>query len=483
MSTYYLLPPRPLLAERCAGFLSALFPGLDWTRAALHDLAGALDAMASDHPDVYVVHREDLPEGEDPARALEAVRSVPGVAAASPFTLHQVMLVSARGVAGAVLQGIDPASKGQVGDLGESLRQGSLSDLAPAPVAAAEGALLDGVLLGRSLAFTLGVTVGDVVTVLSPLGGGISPLGVSPRLRRFRVAGIFSVGMHEYDSSLAYVAIPAAQQFFRLGQAVTGIEVRLNDFWRAGEVAEALEGRLGPPHYTRTWVQMYQPLFAALRLEKITMFIILVMIVVDERPGVSRDRDTPGFSRRLRGAGLWLPILGYADGYGFTYGARVSFIDALGDGSRISVPLTWGGERRAAGPTEHIGDRVPALRVPYDPERHREQGSERDLDPRSRFGRGRAGDPGRHRVPPSFAVSADRRGSDDRHRRGVPSRQGPARRASTTRHVGSHRRHRPPSPLGGSCRDHQRRNHRRPWFVRRLLGRFVRKTRSEPPRR
>lgn len=217
---------------------------------------------------------------EDPTRVLEVVRSVPGVAAASPFTVHQVMLVSGRGAAGAVLQGMDPASKEEVGDLARALRYGSLADLAPAPVAAADGALLDGVLLGRTLAFTLGLTVGDVVTVLSPVGSGISPLGIAPRLKRFRVAGVFSVGMHEYDSGLAYVAISAAQQFFRLGRAVSGIEVRLNDFWRASEVAEALEARLGPPHYTRTWMQMYQPLFAALRLEKITMFIILVMIVV-----------------------------------------------------------------------------------------------------------------------------------------------------------------------------------------------------------
>lgn len=217
----------------------------------------------------------------EPARIVQTVRAVPGVAAASPFTLHQVMLVSARGVAGAVLQGVDPASKGEVGDLAKALRQGSLADLAPAPVAGPDReAPLDGVLLGRTLAFTLGVTVGEPVTVLSPLGGGISPLGVTPRLKRFRVAGVFSVGMHEYDSGLAYVAIPAAQQFFRLGEAVTGVEVRLHDFWRAGEVAEAIQERLGPPHYARTWMQMYQPLFSALRLEKITMFVILVMIVV-----------------------------------------------------------------------------------------------------------------------------------------------------------------------------------------------------------
>lgn len=217
----------------------------------------------------------------EPARIVQTVRAVPGVAAASPFTLHQVMLVSARGVAGAVLQGIDPASKGEVGDLAKALRQGSLRDLAPAPVAGPDReAPLDGILLGRTLAFTLGVTVGEPVTVLSPLGGGISPLGVTPRLKRFRVAGVFSVGMHEYDSGLAYVAIPAAQQFFRLGEAVTGVEVRLHDFWRAGEVAEAIQERLGPPHYARTWMQMYQPLFSALRLEKVTMFVILVMIVV-----------------------------------------------------------------------------------------------------------------------------------------------------------------------------------------------------------
>ncbi len=118
------------------------------------------------------------------------------------------------------------------------------------------------------------------VNVISPFGNVMTPFGLAPRMKSFTVAGIFEMGMYEYDSTLAYVTIPTAQQFFRMGGAVTGFEVKLDDLYRAKEVGAAIQKQLGFPYFTRDWMQLHRNLFAALKLEKIAMFIILAMIVL-----------------------------------------------------------------------------------------------------------------------------------------------------------------------------------------------------------
>ena len=138
----------------------------------------------------------------------------------------------------------------------------------------------DGIIIGRALASNLGIGLGNRVNVISPFGSVLTPFGLGPRMRSFTVAGIFELGMYEYDSTLAYVTIPTAQQFFRMGTAVTGIEVKLDDLYKAKEVGVEITSRLGFPYFTRDWMQLHRNLFAALKLEKIAMFIILAMIVL-----------------------------------------------------------------------------------------------------------------------------------------------------------------------------------------------------------
>ncbi len=217
---------------------------------------------------------------EEPAQALEQIRGVPHVVAVSPFTYHQVMLSTDRGAGGAVLRGIDLNSAQEVTAL-----TNSFTEVDPARLkepAGGTGWRLDpgGIIIGRALATNLGVGLGARVNVISPFGNVLTPFGPAPRIRSFAVAGIFEVGMYEYDSTLAYVTIPAAQQFFRIGTAVTGIEVKVDDAYRAKEVGTEIQRRLGFPYFSRDWMQLHRNLFAALKLEKIAMFIILAMIVL-----------------------------------------------------------------------------------------------------------------------------------------------------------------------------------------------------------
>ncbi len=202
---------------------------------------------------------------------LPRIDRLPHVIGAAPFTLHQVMLTSRHGVMGAVLRGIDPKQERQVTDLARNMKEGTLDDL---------HRVGEGIILGKSLAASLGVGVGEPVNVVSPVGGGVTPLGMVPRVKQFTLVGVFEAGMYEYDAGLAYVPIEAAQAFFRMDQSVTGVEIKLDDIYLAPQVAGELQEEVGFPFYTRTWMEMNKNLFSALKLEKTVMFVILVMIVL-----------------------------------------------------------------------------------------------------------------------------------------------------------------------------------------------------------
>ncbi len=203
-------------------------------------------------------------------RVMGRVRELPDVAGTSPFVTGQAMLVGSARSRGVVVRGIDPGTVGRVTNLEEKVVEGSIAALA------ADG---PGIVVGKELAANLGVFLGDTVRVLSP-GGHITPLGVVPRSRLFNVVGIFHSGLYEYDASLAYISMKDAQNFFDMEGAVSGVEVRVDDIFDAGGVARRLQGMLGFTYIVRDWMQMNRNLFSALRLEKITMFIILVLIVL-----------------------------------------------------------------------------------------------------------------------------------------------------------------------------------------------------------
>jgi lipoprotein-releasing system permease protein len=224
------------------------------------------------------------------------VEQTPHVVAATPFIYRQVMLTSRSAVQGVVVRGIDPKREVRVTELGKNITAGRLDDLDPGPapgaapdaqrVPAAPGTAPapsnpSGIALGKELALRLGLTVGDSVNVVSPVGSGAS-LGsvlMTPKIRTFRVVAIFQSGMYEYDSSLAYLSLMEAQKFFNMGAAATGIEVKVDDIFQAAEIAHAIEQALGFPYWARDWMQLNRNLLSALKLEKTMMFLLLVLII------------------------------------------------------------------------------------------------------------------------------------------------------------------------------------------------------------
>jgi len=223
---------------------------------------------------------------EDWQASLASVESTPGVAAATPVVYGQAMLGIGRNVSGVVVRGIDPTRGGGVIDVGGHVVSGSIDGLLTGHAVDRgedEGGgtvELPGLLVGRELGRQLGLGVGDVVNVISPLGTP-TPAGMMPRMKRFVVAGVFESGMFEYDVSLAYMGLETAQRFFDMGDTVSGIEVRVEDLYGAGEVARTMERQLGGfPFRARDWMEANRNLFSALKLEKVVYGIVLCLIVV-----------------------------------------------------------------------------------------------------------------------------------------------------------------------------------------------------------
>jgi lipoprotein-releasing system permease protein len=204
---------------------------------------------------------------------MERIAGNKNVVALTPFIETQVMLSTEGGISGAVLRGIDPETAPGVISIKKDLKIGSLDELERGH----DG--VPGIILGKDLAKVLRVTYGDPVVVISPMGDDVTPFAMTPLMKRFAVVGIFEAGMFEYDSSFAYVSIPAAQDFLGLPDVASGIDVTVTNIYRAKAVGNEIAEELGKPFVTTDWMEMNKNLFAALALEKVAMFVILVMIV------------------------------------------------------------------------------------------------------------------------------------------------------------------------------------------------------------
>jgi lipoprotein-releasing system permease protein len=206
------------------------------------------------------------------APLIEKLRHVPHVVSVSPFVIGQVMVTSGKRAHGVFLRGIDPVSEYSTTDILKHIISGSAGDLTEK-----EG--VPGIIIGSELSSMLGVTTGERINIVSPVGE-MGPLGMLPKVKQFRVAAIFEMGMFEYDSSLVLTDMKDARNFFGLGDAISGLELRLDDIDKAPEVRKEVDAMLGFPYNVRDWMQMNRNLFSALNLEKFAMFIILILIVL-----------------------------------------------------------------------------------------------------------------------------------------------------------------------------------------------------------
>ncbi len=268
--------------------------------------------------------RQPLAEWEEAAGLAMENPQVVGVA---PYVQGEIMLTKGKKVSGALVRGILPAMEPDVSTVGEHMRSGRLEDLQPGEYR---------IILGAELAYSLGARPGDRITMVTPQAN-FSPAGVLPRLRRFRVTGIFDVGMYEYDRGVALVHMEDAARLFQLDNAVTGIRLRLEDLFQAPQVARELAERLGGGLKVEDWTRQHANFFRAVQTEKRVMFVILtlivavaafnivstlVMVVTDKRADIAILRTlgaTPGIILRIfivQGAliGLLGTALGIAGG-------------------------------------------------------------------------------------------------------------------------------------------------------------------------
>ena len=199
----------------------------------------------------------------------EQARRVPGVVSVAPIIEGQVM-VTARGVArGAVVRGMRPADLARRAIVADNLSEGSL----------AEFAADDAVVIGARLAGALGLSVGDRVTIIAPQGN-VTVFGTVPRLRSYRIVATFLVGMYEYDSSFVFMPLSAAQTYFRMPNAVSNLEVLIEDPDRAPEVAQRISDAIGGGASIHDWQRANSSFFNAIQVERNVMFLILTLIIV-----------------------------------------------------------------------------------------------------------------------------------------------------------------------------------------------------------
>ena len=218
------------------------------------------------HVEVYEAQGTAFADWRNIAQQARAAN--PLVIGAAPFIATQALIARGDEMRGAIVRGISPADEATVTDLAATLRDTTLAKLTPGGW---------GIVLGVELARSLGVRVGDPVTIVAP-GGQVTPAGVVPRLKQLMVVGTFNAGHYEYDSGLALIHLDDAAKLFRF-EGPTGVQLRLSDLNQARQVGDALQASLGPGVQVRDWTRTNRNWYDAVQVEKRMMFIILTLIV------------------------------------------------------------------------------------------------------------------------------------------------------------------------------------------------------------
>ena len=222
---------------------------------------------------------------------MASLEKQPHVIAGAPAIYEQVLISRGARAQGAVLKGIDPQEERKVSDLLDSVKKGSADALEEKPPQASTGSEQGGgeesvpqaappppIILGKDMADQLGAPVGSLVTITSPQGE-LTPFGIVPKYKRFKVAGIFSSGFYDYDNNWAFIRLSDAQKLFDLTDVVSVLEFKVDDIYRAPEIAQKLEAEAGKGFMSTNWMEQNRALFRALRLERVVTFITIGLIV------------------------------------------------------------------------------------------------------------------------------------------------------------------------------------------------------------
>jgi lipoprotein-releasing system permease protein len=194
--------------------------------------------------------------------------TAPGVEASAPYINGQALIQTGTKVTGIILRGIEPAAEAKVTRLKEIMTVGRWEDLSSG-----------GIVLGQELAKAISVRLGDPITLITPQENSEGE-GFAPRMRHYKVAGIFRSGMYEYDSNLAYISLSSAQDLYAVHNKITGYGLRVKNLDRTASVSTAVQNKLGGQYWVRSWQDLNRPLFSAMKLERTVMFIILTLIIL-----------------------------------------------------------------------------------------------------------------------------------------------------------------------------------------------------------
>ena len=193
----------------------------------------------------------------------------PQIEGLAPYIEGEGMLKQGADLSGTLLRGILPEEEAKVSEIVYHMKVGKLGDLVAGEYR---------IVIGKELATALAVEPGDKVDLMIPQAS-VTPAGVLPRFRRFTVAGVFEVGMYEFDRGLVLIHLADAQSLYRMGDQVTGVRLKLHDLFQAPQVSRELAGQLPGIYYVSDWTRQHANYFRAVRTEKMVMFIILSLIV------------------------------------------------------------------------------------------------------------------------------------------------------------------------------------------------------------
>lgn len=232
------------------------------------------EKMMGTNSDIVITDFSTVPV-RDYEKLMQEVQKIKGVKATAPFVNTQAVSMSGSGVSGIIIKGIDADLEKTVSKISSFITFGALDDIKNRQ----EGEPY-GILLGKDLAFSLMAGVGDTITLISPqLNRG--PFGLNPKMRSFIVKGIFDTGVYEYNASMAYISIAAAQDFIGLKEnSVTGISVSVDQGINSIDLTSTINQQIENKYWARDWLSMNQSLFSALELEKYAMFIVLTLIII-----------------------------------------------------------------------------------------------------------------------------------------------------------------------------------------------------------
>jgi lipoprotein-releasing system permease protein len=263
-----------------AAGVASLIIALAITNGMRRDLQERLVGSTS-HVDLMRVAGDGI---RDWRPLLARLQQVPHVTAAAPGLYGQVLISKGARSGGALVKGVIPADEKTVGDLLQSVTQGSAAALEPESGESASqqmsgaGREIPPIVIGQDMAETLGAKVGDGVLVTSPQGE-LTPLGLVPRYQRFQVAGVFKSGFYQYDSSYAFLRLVDAQRLFSEPDLISVISFKVDDLYHADRVGRAIEDAAGKGFQTTNWMEQNRELFRALKLEQVVTFIVLALIV------------------------------------------------------------------------------------------------------------------------------------------------------------------------------------------------------------